>query len=66
VEREKDALRNLVYKDRLRKERQKEQAEERKRAERPWLYDGTPQPPYARDEYTKWLMDTSIYPKAVR
>ncbi|EKS26062.1 hypothetical protein HMPREF9310_01293 [Staphylococcus simulans ACS-120-V-Sch1] len=66
VEREKDALRNLVYKDRLRKERQKEQAEARKRKERPWLYDGTPQPPYARDEYTQWLMDTSIYPKAVR
>ncbi|WP_152974215.1 SA1788 family PVL leukocidin-associated protein [Staphylococcus simulans] len=42
-EHKKDALRNLVYKDRLRKERKKEQAEARKRAERPWLYDGTPQ-----------------------
>lgn len=65
VEREKDALRNLVYKDRLRKERQKEQAEARKREERPWLYDGTPQV-HPRDKYTQWLMETSIYPKAVR
>ncbi|WP_199189168.1 SA1788 family PVL leukocidin-associated protein [Staphylococcus simulans] len=65
VEREKDALRNLVYKGRLRKERQKEQAEARKRAERPWLYDGTPQV-HLRGKYTQYLMDTSIYPKAVR
>lgn len=43
-----------------------EQAEARRRKERPWLYDGTPQPPYERDEYTQWLMETSIYPKAVR
>lgn len=65
VEREKDALRNLLYKDRLRKECQKEQAEARRRKERPWLYNGTPQV-HPRDKYTQYLMETSIYPKAVR
>ncbi|PTI88133.1 SA1788 family PVL leukocidin-associated protein [Staphylococcus simulans] len=65
VEREKDALRNLVYKDRLRKERQKEQAEARKRELKPWLYDGTAQV-HPRGKYTQYLMETSIYPKAVR
>ncbi|UXR34547.1 hypothetical protein MUA31_09155 [Staphylococcus simulans] len=65
VEREKDALRNLVYKDRLRKERQKEQAEARKRTERPWLYDGTPQSVTPDDWY--WhLCENDLMVKAVR
>ncbi|WP_306807025.1 SA1788 family PVL leukocidin-associated protein, partial [Staphylococcus sp. HMSC078A12] len=42
-----------------------EQAEARRRKERPWLYDGTPQV-HLRGKYTQYLMDTSIYPKAVR
>lgn len=64
-EHKKDALRNLVYKDRLRKERKKEQAEARKRAERPWLYDGTPQSVKPDDWY--WhLCENDLMVKAVR
>lgn len=65
VEREKDALRNLVYKDRLRKERQKEQAEACRRKERPWLYDGTPQSVEAGPWYLH-LCENDLMVKAVR
>lgn len=65
VEREKDALRNLVYKDRLRKERQKEQAEARKREERPWLYDGTPQS-VKPSKWYKHLAENDIFIKVVQ
>lgn len=57
----------LIRDEKQRREYARKKREERQRAKRPWLYDGTPQPPYARDKYTQWLMDTSIFPKkAVR
>ena len=65
VEREKGVLQNLVYKDRLRKEHQKEQAEARKREERPWLYDGTPQSVEAGPWYLH-LCQNDLIVKAVR
>lgn len=39
--------------------------ERRERNKRPWLYDGTPQK-HQRGKYCQYLMETSIYPKAVQ
>ncbi|WP_304413770.1 SA1788 family PVL leukocidin-associated protein, partial [Staphylococcus nepalensis] len=40
--------------------------DEKQREERPWLYDGTPQPPYPRCKYVDDLMKYDAFPKAVR
>lgn len=40
--------------------------DEKQREERPWLYDGTPQPPYPRCKYVADLMKYDAFPKAVR
>lgn len=40
--------------------------DEKQREERPWLYDGTPQPPYPRCKYVDDLMKYDVFPKAVR
>lgn len=39
--------------------------DEKQREERPWLYDGTPQN-HNRGKWCQYLMNTSIFPKAVR
>ncbi|WP_210133751.1 SA1788 family PVL leukocidin-associated protein [Staphylococcus sp. GDY8P131P] len=39
--------------------------DEKQREERPWLYDGTPQN-HNRGKWCQYLMETSIFPKAVR
>ncbi|MEQ7790732.1 SA1788 family PVL leukocidin-associated protein [Staphylococcus nepalensis] len=39
--------------------------DEKQREERPWLYDGTPQN-HDRGKWCRYLMNTSIFPKAVR
>jgi len=39
--------------------------DEKQREERPWLYDGTPQN-HDRGKWCEYLMNTSIFPKAVR
>jgi len=39
--------------------------DEKHREERPWLYDGTPQN-HDRGKWCEYLMNTSIFPKAVR
>ncbi|XVK95997.1 SA1788 family PVL leukocidin-associated protein [Staphylococcus nepalensis] len=39
--------------------------DEKQREERPWLYDGTPQN-HNRGKWCEYLMNTSIFPKAVR
>lgn len=57
---------DLANEDVKRKKRAERLKREKEMKKRPWLYDGTPQPPYARDKYTQYLMQTSIYPKAVR
>lgn len=44
---------------------QKKRNEEREKRKRPWLYDGTPQV-HPRSKYCQYLMDTSIFVKAVR
>jgi len=38
--------------------------EEKHKEERPWLYDGTPQN-HNRGKWCQYLMNTSIFPKAV-
>ncbi|MDW8551105.1 SA1788 family PVL leukocidin-associated protein [Staphylococcus nepalensis] len=39
--------------------------DEKQREERPWLYDGTPQN-HNRGKWCEYLMNTSLFPKAVR
>ncbi|ATH60692.1 hypothetical protein BJG89_10575 [Staphylococcus nepalensis] len=39
--------------------------DEKQREKRPWLYDGTPQK-HNRGKWCQYLMNTSIFPKAVR
>ncbi|WP_204190674.1 MULTISPECIES: SA1788 family PVL leukocidin-associated protein [unclassified Staphylococcus] len=39
--------------------------EEKRREERPWLYDGTPQN-HDRGKWCQYLMNTSVFPKVVR
>lgn len=60
----KDALRNLVYEDYQSQQRRDKMIIERKRAKKPHLYNGTPQK-HKRGKYCQYLMDTSIFPKAV-
>jgi hypothetical protein len=47
------------------KEAKQNYHDEKQREERPWLYDGTPQN-HNRGKWCEYLMDTSIFPKAVR
>lgn len=40
--------------------------EEKQMSERPWLFDGTPQPPYGKGKWCVYLMENDIFPKVVR
>lgn len=65
AEYDKDLKNQLMLADYRRINRRKELEEQRQRELKPWLYDGTVQK-HARGKYCQYLMDTSIYPKAVR
>lgn len=64
VEYNHNAVNKLLYEDYQRFNRRKEKEAERERIAKPWLYE-VPQK-HPRGKYCQYLMETSIYPKAVR
>ncbi|RZI10267.1 SA1788 family PVL leukocidin-associated protein, partial [Staphylococcus aureus] len=64
VEYNHNAVNKLLYEDYQRFNRRKEKEAERERIAKPWLHE-VPQE-HGRSKYCQYLMDTSIFPKAVR
>lgn len=64
VEYNHNAVNKLLYEDYQRFNRRKEKEAERERIAKPWLYEVPQEHP--RGKYCQYLMETSIYPKAVR